>query len=153
MTRDGGFDFVERVAAVWAASDALTLRRRASLNAYLRRVGGVAPRRDLPGSYSWPALRREAERRFAAGEPPTQVIEDLRSTYVDAPAVVPSLRTMRRWFTQARWLVQDLLDGAVERPSLAERLGRSPIERRFIRLMLTGYGGSLLTGVAHLRGP
>ena len=49
-------------------------------------------------------LRREAERRFAAGEPPAQVISELRQTYRDGPAMVPSLRTMRRWFTQARWL-------------------------------------------------
>ena len=153
MRRDGGLAFVDRVAAAWAASDALTMRRRAALNAYLRRLRDAATPRELPGSYSWPALRREAERRFAAGEPPSKVIEDLRRTYADAPAVVPSLRTMRRWFTQARWLVPDLLDALSAPPSTAPRFGRTPIERRFINLLLTGSGGSHPVGMAQLRGP
>ena len=33
--------------------------------------------RGLPGSYSWRELRREAEERFAAGEPPSAVIDEL----------------------------------------------------------------------------
>lgn len=62
-----------------------------------------------PGSYSWPLLRREAERRFATGEAPESVIADLRESYRDGPAMVPSVRTMRRWFTDARWLVERLV--------------------------------------------
>lgn len=60
--------------------------------------------RDQPGSYSWPKLRNEAERRFAAGEDPRVVIADLRENNADGPALAPSVRTMRRWFTQRRWL-------------------------------------------------
>jgi hypothetical protein len=98
-------------------------------------------------------LRREAERRFAAGESPRTVIDDLRRTYGQGPAVVPSLRTMRRWFTQARWLIVELVEGGIHRPTIADRLGRNPLDRRFINLVLTGYGGSVVTGSANLRGP
>lgn len=104
MKRRSGREFVERLAAVWAASEVLTIRRQAALEAYLRRIRTSTADREQPGSYSWPMLRREAERRFAAGEPPAHVISELRENHRDGPAMVPSIRTMRRWFTQARWL-------------------------------------------------
>jgi len=104
LARRSGLEFTERLAAVWAASGVLTKRRQEALEAHLRAVRKGAADHQKPGSYSWPLLRREAERRFAAGEPPTQVITDLRQSYRDGPAMVPSVRTMRRWFTQARWL-------------------------------------------------
>ena len=66
------------------------------------RAGGAA---ELPGSYSWPELRREAERRYAAGEDPNDVIAELRDRSRGGPARPPSVRTMRRWFHDARWLV------------------------------------------------
>jgi hypothetical protein len=104
MKRRSGREFAERLSAVWAASGVLTVRRQDALEGHVRRVQMATAERHQPGSYSWPMLRREAERRFAAGEPPAQVIAELRQTYRDGPAMVPSLRTMRRWFTQARWL-------------------------------------------------
>ena len=104
MRRRSGDEFVERLAAVWTASGVLTGRRQQALDAHLRRIQAISVERERPGSYSWPMLRREAERRFAAGEKPADVITELRTTYRDGPAMVPSIRTMRRWFTQARWL-------------------------------------------------
>jgi hypothetical protein len=101
--RGGGEVFVKRLAAMWAGAGALTRRRVRALDAHLTRVGGPPPR-PRPGSYSWPKLRREAERRFALGEAPDRVIAQLRSGHADGPAMVPSIRTMRRWFTQGRWL-------------------------------------------------
>jgi hypothetical protein len=110
LCRRSGREFVERLAAVWAASGVLTVRKRQALAAHLRRIEAAGMERDRPGSYSWPVLRREAERRFAAGEPPAEVISELRLTYRDGPAMVPSVRTMRRWFTQARWLASPPLN-------------------------------------------
>lgn len=152
IKRRAGNEFVERLASVWAASGVLTSRRRDALTAHLRRIQTGTTQRTRPGSYSWPMLRREAERRFATGEPPAAVITDLRENYRDGPAMVPSIRTMRRWFTQARWLatpptnrrnqprpmrpqtdsqwrplVDVILTGSVKaRPSRAQRHPRGP---------------------------
>jgi hypothetical protein len=104
LGRRSGQVFTKRLAAAWAACGTLTKRRRDALAAHLSRTRTGPAERDLPGSYSWPKLRAEAERRYAAGEPPAEVIADLRANYRDGPALVPSVRTMRRWFTQARWL-------------------------------------------------
>lgn len=96
--------FAAALATVWASAGALTAKRRAALEAHCRRM---APRRRdgaPPGSYAWRALRTEAEERFAAGEPPAAVIDELRSRPFPAEARAPSLRTMRRWFSERRWL-------------------------------------------------
>ena len=106
MGKRYGLEFVERLAAAWVACGVSTARRRAALHAHVRRIRSAGTPRSRPGSYSWPVLRREAERRFAAGEPPNQVIAELRRDHRDGPAMVPSVRTMRRWFSQARWLMQ-----------------------------------------------
>lgn len=102
--RRGGREFTERLGAVWAASGATSARRTAALRSHVGRVSQAPPARIRPGSYSWPRLRGEAERRFAAGEPPRRVIADLRRRHVRGTATVPSERTMRRWFADARWL-------------------------------------------------
>jgi hypothetical protein len=91
---------------VWAASNCLTRRQNAALLAHLARVRNPEPVEGRPGSYSWPALRREAETRFRAGEPPGRVITELRTREARGSAVAPSARTMRRWFTEGRWLSQ-----------------------------------------------
>ena len=104
LARCSGREFTERLSAVWAASGVLTVRRQEALEAHLHAVQQATIGSQKPGSYSWPQLRREAERRFAAGEPPALVITELRQNHRDGPAMVPSIRTMRRWFTQARWL-------------------------------------------------
>jgi hypothetical protein len=103
LRRRDGTDFAQRLLAKWAAGDSATARKIAALKAHVQHVRNATIDRSLPGSYSWPKLRREAERRFAAGEDPSDVIDELRANYVDGPAMVPSIRTMRRWFTDGRW--------------------------------------------------
>jgi hypothetical protein len=60
--------------------------------------------RARPGSYAWPKLRREAEERFARGDGVIATILRLRERHAQDHATVPSIRTMRRWFSQGRWL-------------------------------------------------
>jgi len=103
MRRRGGATFTERLRASWAAAGATTARRSAALASHLRRVRSDTPARHRPGSYAWPAARREAERRFAVGEPPAHVIADVRHRCGRGAATAPSVRTMRRWFAEARW--------------------------------------------------
>jgi hypothetical protein len=107
-----GRDLVVSLMHVWAAADCLTQRRHAALDAQLRRVQaapGRSPRR--PGSYAWPSLRREAEARFGAGERPAAVFAELRERHGGGTALVPSLRTMQRWFAEGRWLAPPEADG------------------------------------------
>lgn len=140
LHRDGGYDFVARATTVWAAAGALTKRRQAALRTHLRRLDQARTERELPGSYSWPALRREAERRFATGEPPKDVIADLRCKYADAPSVVPSVRTMRRWFTQARWLTTPIAGKRRRKHPRPQRYGPLTPGEQLVNLLLTGYG-------------
>lgn len=111
MRREGGRELVRRLTGIWSASDALGLRRRAALAAHIERLRLANDGRDKPGSHTWPKLRREAEQRFAAGETPALVIDELRRNYDDGPAIVPSIRTMRRWFAQGRWMVSPVQIG------------------------------------------
>jgi hypothetical protein len=104
VTRRSGVEFVERLAAAWAAAGVAGARRIEALRTHLVRVRAAGRPDELPGSYTWPWLRETAERRFADGEAPDHVIADLRANYRDGPAMVPSVRTMRRWFVQGRWL-------------------------------------------------
>jgi hypothetical protein len=101
--RRGGRDFVASLAAVWGAAGTMTRRHDHALRRHLARVRPRNDPHDLPGSYAWAGLRREAERRFAAGEEPKVVIGEL----ITAPIVGasrPTYRTLRRWFTDGRWL-------------------------------------------------
>ena len=100
----GGAVFAQRLARMWLASGNLTARRDAALRAHVRQVTEAGVDSDLPGSYSWPKLRQEAEERFARGDDPTTVITELRERHRDCPAMAPSVRTMRRWYSQARWM-------------------------------------------------
>lgn len=104
LRRRRGRVFAGRLEAVWRAAGTATRRRLAALDAHRRRMRGRPATRPAPGSYAWPLMRREAEERFAAGAAPGDVIADLRGRYRAAPATVPSVRTMRRWHTEARWL-------------------------------------------------
>jgi hypothetical protein len=105
LCRRAGRDLAASLGALWSGAGCLTTRRRKALEDHLRRVR-QRPAASLPGSYAWPELRREAERRFAAGEPAERVIGELRERHRGAPACVPSLRTMRRWFSDGRWLAR-----------------------------------------------
>jgi hypothetical protein len=101
--RRAGRDFVASLSAVWGAAGVMTRRHDRALRAHLARVrpGDTTPPR--PGSYAWAALRYEAERRFAHGENPAQVIAELARVRI-AGASGPTYRTLRRWFTDGRWL-------------------------------------------------
>jgi hypothetical protein len=47
---------------------------------------------------------RPAEDEFAEGGPPMPTITRLRALFSDGPAAPPSVRTMRRWHRERRWL-------------------------------------------------
>ncbi len=118
-----GRTIAEQLAARWSATGCLTVRRARALQAHLVQNARRPPSRQQPGSYSWPGLRREAERRFAAGHPPEAVIADLRNEHRrdgDGGPFPPSGRTMRRWFAEARWLAP-----AIPKPSRATRPPRA----------------------------
>jgi hypothetical protein len=105
QTQRGGRDFVLTLQRLWHAHGCLTIARSSALRRHLTACSG-AQARPRPGSYSWPALRVEAEAAFAAGRPARTVIATLRSLHADGPATPPSLRTMRRWCTERRWLAR-----------------------------------------------
>ena len=104
LRRDNGWVFAQRVARAWAAVGALSARRAAALSAHVRLMSRLVDPSVLPGSYAWPELRREAEERYARGDDPAEVIVELRGRYAAGPFRPPSVRTMRRWFTDARWI-------------------------------------------------
>jgi small ligand-binding sensory domain FIST len=113
LRRRAGRDFVATLGAVWSAAGCLTARRDAALEAHLGRVrsaGRVV--RARPGSYAWPALRREAERRFAAGEAPAAVVASLCRRPPASAERAPSARTLWRWFNEGRWLGPEEAGGA-----------------------------------------
>jgi hypothetical protein len=103
LRRRGGRDFAERLVEVWVAGGVARVRCIEAARAHVRQIRNAYAGRTLPGSYSWPRLRKEAERRFSLGDDPNLVIDELRRDYADGPAMVPSERTMRRWFSDGRW--------------------------------------------------
>jgi hypothetical protein len=104
--RRAGRDFVVTLRYVWQAAGCLTARRERALDVHrerlLRQASGPPPR-SRPGSYTWPALRREAEGMWAAGAPLARVIDTLRARVARGEARPPSRQTMYRWFGEARW--------------------------------------------------
>ena len=105
LRRDAGRVFVHRLARVWVAAGALTSRRAEALHAHIRQTRAAGQAAELPGSYAWPELRAEAERRYESGEDPAVVIRELRGRYPTGGGMrPPSVRTMRRWLYQARWI-------------------------------------------------
>jgi hypothetical protein len=99
-----GRDFAASLLSCFRAAGCLSGRRSAAIDAHLRRVREGARARGRPGSYGWPRLRDEAEARFARGERPQQVIDALRARHAGGQATPPSVRTMRRWHAEGRWL-------------------------------------------------
>ena len=138
LRRRGGHEFVQRLATIWGACGTLTSRKVAALRSHVERIRTANDGRDHPGSYSWPWLREQAEIRFAKGEPPDQVIDDLRAAHSGGRAVVPSVRTMRRWFQQGRWYALQPRRRRANEP-LAPRLDdHKPPPHPLLRLILTG---------------
>jgi hypothetical protein len=119
-----GRDFVLTLQRVWSAGDALTKRRSRALDAHLAAVRGPQPppSRPRPGSYAWPMLRDEAERRQAAGEAIPGIVAALRTRSAPGISRAPSVRTIRRWLGEQRWLA------ALRRPSpMRGPHGREPL--------------------------
>jgi hypothetical protein len=106
MRSNAGRDFTVTLARIWRAQGCLTRARSLALDGHLRAVRSLGTRivRARPGSYAWPRLRREAEECFARGDGIVATIVRLRERHARDHAKVPSLRTMRRWFAQGRWL-------------------------------------------------
>ncbi len=106
LRRNAGRDFVVTLQRSWRSHGCLTRARSRALDAHLLaiRSTGTTIARLRPGSYAWPHLRREAEACFARGDHILGTIRRLRERYAGADATVPSIRTMRRWFSQGRWL-------------------------------------------------
>ena len=138
LQRRSGLEFVERLAGVWAACGSLTRRKVAALRTHIERIRAANDGRKRPGSYSWPALRDEAERRFASGEAPNLVIDDLRARHSADTAVAPSVRTMRRWFNQRRWLALQPPRRGYREPLTGRPDDHKPPPHPLIRLVLTG---------------
>ena len=118
QTEDGGEDFIAALTVLWKTAGCLTPQRQRALAAHRRRITPKVSERPCPGSYSWPQVRKEAEQRWAAGHPPLRVMHELRQLHSGWSSVVPSLRTMRRWFNEARWLNPP---PRTEPPNLGER--------------------------------
>ncbi len=104
LARDDGWEFTDRLEEAWRSHGVAGTARMAALAAHRRAHGPRPDRSHCPGSYSWPLLRLEAERRYETGEAPDLVIADLRGRHGDGHATVPSVQTMRRWFRERRWL-------------------------------------------------
>lgn len=105
MRSNTGRDFATTLLRIWQAQGCLTRARGKALEWHLRAVRTLGRQvRARPGSYAWPRLRREAEDAFARGEAVLAVIHRLRERHAGDQATAPSIRTMRRWFAQARWL-------------------------------------------------
>jgi hypothetical protein len=107
LRRNAGRDFTVTLLRSWRANGCLTRARSRALDAHLKAVRALARslERPYPGSYAWPKLRHEAEQRFARGESVLNTIRQLRARHARDHATVPSIRTMRRWFSQGRWLL------------------------------------------------
>jgi hypothetical protein len=105
QTQRSGRDLVLTLQRLWKAHGCLTEARHKALRAHLAALRGPHAR-PRPGSYSWPTLRTEAERRVAAGARPETVIAALRSRHAADTARAPSIRTMRRWCAERRWLAR-----------------------------------------------
>ncbi len=144
LRRRAGRDLVVSLTAVWEAAGCLTATRRHALRAHLERTARLSQARALPGSYAWPDLRREAEERFARGEPAGRVIADLRGRHRADVATVPSERTMQRWYAERRWREGGappvLPGGPAPSGGSADEAAAAPTVRRHRRIGTT-HGG------------
>ncbi len=122
----GGRDFAGSLERIWAANGCLTVARRRALDAHVKALQPCDAVRPRPGSYTWVDLRREAERRFAAGELPRPVIERLQELVAGSGANPPSPRTMMRWYAERRWLTSGGRTGEPAGPEAPSRAAAGP---------------------------
>jgi hypothetical protein len=102
--RRNGRDFELTLMRLWQAHGCWTLARSKALKAFRAAlVANTAPR-HRPGSYAWADLRPKVEAAFAAGVHPDAIHAYLQRTLHPAWAKAPSLRTLRRWHAERRWL-------------------------------------------------
>ncbi len=106
QTQRAGRDFAQTLLQLWNAHGCLTRNRSRALDAHLARMRSAKPPARRPGSYAWPELRREAERRFATGAALVTVAGHLRDLLTAAPVNPPSRRTVHRWHHERRWLAR-----------------------------------------------
>ncbi len=106
QARRSGRDFAQTLQQLWAAHGCLTRNRSRALDAHMARLRAQTRARPHPGSYAWPVLRREAERRFAGGAPLSAVARHLAGRLAGSPAEAPSHRTLYRWRHERRWMVR-----------------------------------------------
>ena len=104
MRKDGGRELVRRLSTIWLASGVLSRTRVKALGAHVRRIRQTMIAKELPGSHAWKRERTDAERRFAAGEPIDHVIRTIRDPAAWGDRQPPSVRTIRRWYADGRWL-------------------------------------------------
>jgi hypothetical protein len=106
LRKNAGRDFTVTLQRTWRAQGCLTRARNHALNAHLRalRTTHATHTRPRPGSYAWPRRRREAEAAVARGDHILTTNTRLRHRHAHSDATAPSIRTMRRWFSQGRWL-------------------------------------------------
>ena len=106
MRSNAGRDFAVTLMRTWRAHGCLTRARSRALEHHIKAVRalGRPATRKRPGSYAWPRLRLDAEACFARGERVLTTILRLRERHAADHATVPSVRTMRRWFAQSRWM-------------------------------------------------
>lgn len=104
VRKDGGRVMARRLTEVWTSNGVLTKSRVKTLAAHIRRVRDTMMARELPGSHAWKRERLEAEQRFAAGEPLKSVISAIKDPARWGDHASPSIRTIRRWYADGRWL-------------------------------------------------
>jgi hypothetical protein len=106
MRSNAGRDFAVTLMRTWRAHGCLTRARSRALEHHVNAVRALGRPvvRKRPGSYAWPRLRLDAEACFARGERVLATILRLRERHAADHATVPSVRTMRRWFAQSRWM-------------------------------------------------
>jgi hypothetical protein len=104
LADDGGRRFTRLLTERWQAHGMLTKQRIRALAAHIRRVHNAANPKELPGSHAWRAERTECEERFAKGEPIATIIRDIRDPSRWYGRKPPSIRTIRRWCAEKRWL-------------------------------------------------
>ena len=104
QTQRSGRDFMLTLSRLWQAHGCLTHARSKALNAHHARLRAASRAHRRPGSYAWPALRRDAEQRFAAGASLTSVSRHMHDALAGAPSEAPSRRTLQRWRSDRRWI-------------------------------------------------